>query len=92
MIVVAGITGYGNNFYPHGPAISTGDYICENEDRGPCHENTFEDTRRVNVPGWVKFIRKNESGIFLSLMALAIFALYADSKKDEDEQIDTNRQ
>lgn len=85
VLVVGGITAYGNNFYPHGPAIPTGDVVCENDDRGPCHETSIEDTRNLNVPDWVKYERDNESAIFLSLLAAAIFAFYAGSKREELE-------
>ena len=86
VLLVGGITGYGNNFFPHGPAIPTGDYVCENDDRGPCHEATLEDTRNLNVPAWVKFERDNESAVLLSLLGVAVFAIYAGSKREELEE------
>lgn len=77
VVVIGGATAYGNNIYPHGPAIHTGEYVCRNDDRGPCGEATIENSRRLNVPAWVKLARANESGVFLSLIAVALLAVYA---------------
>lgn len=72
---------YGNHYFPHGPYIPTGEYQCANDGRGPCGEITVEDTRNLDVPDWVKFLRDNDSELMLLIMmAMFTLALYAGSK------------
>lgn len=53
-----GLVFYVNYNFPHGPAYSTGEFICENDDRGPCHEEYREDMSDLNMPDWAKFLRE----------------------------------
>ncbi|MDD5726298.1 MAG: hypothetical protein PHC53_02700 [Patescibacteria group bacterium] len=66
---------YANWFYPHGNFYPTGDVICENDDRGPCHEQYKEDLRYVSIPKWVKTVRQNQSGAMLLIFASGIFTV-----------------
>ena len=61
------LTYYVNHYMPHGPSYSTGDYACENDDRGPCHEVFKEDAHDLNIPAWAKFVREDWFGVFLVL-------------------------
>ena len=84
VLIVFAVGFYGNHSFPHGPVIPTGEFNCANDGRGPCAEDTYEDTRGLDVPDWVKFFRENDSGIQLSMLVVAIFALYAGSKREEE--------
>ena len=50
---------YVNYFLPHGPSYSTGEYVCQNDERGPCSEQFKEDMSGLDIPDWAKFIREN---------------------------------
>jgi hypothetical protein len=64
-------TYYVNHYLPHGPHIDTGDVVCQNDGRGPCGESYIEDTRRLNIPSWAKFLRTSEADLLLLGLALA---------------------
>lgn len=74
---------YGNHYFPHGPYIPTGEYECANEGRSPCREITIEDTRNLDVPDWVKFLRDKENELMLLMMVMFILALHAHGKLED---------
>lgn len=83
-----GLTIYVNYSLPHGPSYSTGDVICENEERGPCHEVYKEDLRAVDIPEWAKFIRTDSRWYLLGFLMLfaeiiAITKLQERTEKDD---------
>lgn len=71
-------------FLPHGPMINTGyDCVEYNDGRSTkCGDQYKEDTRRLNIPEWAKFIR-GDSGFFLLLLGLPILAIYLKANGDE---------
>lgn len=73
---------YVNHYLPKGPFYSTGEYVCENDDRGPCHEQYIEDTRDLNIPYWAKILKSN---VGLLLIGSLVFAGIISSK---DRQLD----
>lgn len=72
---------YANHFYPHGSYIYTGELICRNDGRGPCDESYIEDTRKLNVPTWVKEIRTAKGELLI--YTLIIFGVYTSVKSKE---------
>lgn len=84
LFVISMVAGYiANHNYPKGPEYSTGDYVCENDDRGPCHEQFIEDTRNLNVPVWVKYFKSSAGE--LTWMGLLFAGIACSVKKDESE-------
>ncbi len=80
-VLTIGLTAYVNYYLPHGPSYSTGEYVCQNDDRGPCAEEYKEDLRDVNIPIWAKFLRT--SGGQLTWMALLFAGIVIKSRKEE---------
>lgn len=70
---------YVNYYLPHGPSYPTGDIVCQNDDRGPCGEAYIEDTSKLNIPDWSKFLRRYGVGLLIGLA----FAGIVSGKKDE---------
>ena len=62
---------YVNWNLPHGPMYSTGDIVCENDGRWPCHEQYVEDTHALNIPTWTKFFRTSQAELIIFGLALA---------------------
>lgn len=76
---------YSNNQFPRGPMIDTGDVVCENDDRGPCHEKYIENTSNLNVPDWVKFFKGSEGSLlWMGLLLAGIVASKTGSKNEEN--------
>jgi hypothetical protein len=59
-VVISGLVFYVNHYLPHGPSYSTGEYVCINDDRGPCSLEYKEYLRNLNIPNWAKFFKKSE--------------------------------
>lgn len=72
---------YINNYMPHGPMYPTGEYTCQNDNRGPCTKEYYEDMRKLNIPEWAKFMRKNDFGILFALLFVACL-LYGKNNDD----------
>ena len=51
--------------YLEAPMVPTGDYVCKNDDRGPCGEKYIEDVRDLDIPNWAKFFKKSDGEILL---------------------------
>ena len=81
-IVIAGLTFYVNWYLPHGPSYPTGEYICMNDERGPCGPEYVEDMRNLNIPDWAKFIRHWGTGLIIA----SVFAGISSSIKRENEK------
>jgi hypothetical protein len=54
---VAGVAYYVNHYLPHGQRYATGDFVCQNDDRGPCGEQSIEGLTDVDIPNWAQFFR-----------------------------------
>jgi hypothetical protein len=76
------LTFYVNHYMPHGPTAPTGDIVCQNDDRGSCGEEYKEDTSRLDIPEWAKFLREN---FVLALMSLAVAGIYCQSKANDGD-------
>jgi len=74
-----------NHYYPKGPIFSTGDYICQNDGRGPCAEEFIEEVKSLNVPNWVKFFKK--SGGELLWMGLLFMGIILPSYYKKQEHL-----
>lgn len=74
LFIWGGLVYYSYHHYPRGEFFSTGDYVCEYDGRGPCHEGSIEDSSRLDIPKWAKFVRRPNDmiGIF-GLIAILIF-------------------
>jgi len=70
---------YVNNYLPKGEMYSTGDIVCQNDDRGPCREEYKEDL--TGFSGWVKFFKGSEG---MLLWAGLLFAGIVVSSKKEN--------
>lgn len=81
-IVIFSLGFYVNYYLPHGPSYPTGEYVCQNDGRGACSEQYIEDTSKLNIPDWAKFLRS--SGGML-LFAGLFFAGIVISNKDKSE-------
>jgi hypothetical protein len=83
-VALFGIGYYVNHYMPHGQFYSTGDYVCQNDDRGPCHEEYKEDLRFLNIPKWAKFIRTSEGEVLIfGLLFVAIVSSSLAGKNEE---------
>lgn len=82
-LVVAGLMYYANHYAPKGPLVSTGDVACEYENRGSCSEEFIEDTRNLNIPGWVVFFKKSEG--YLLLMGLAFLGVVLPGLREKSD-------
>jgi len=72
-IIVTGLIYYTNRYMPHGETKSTGDYVCLNDDRGPCKEEYKENLRNVDIPNWAKFFKQSGGELlWMGLLFLAI--------------------
>lgn len=80
--IILGLTFYTNYYLPHGPSYPTGEIICQNDDRGPCDEEYREDTSKLNIPEWAKFLRSSAG--WLSIIGL-LFAGIVLSNKDKND-------
>jgi len=60
---------------------STGEYVCQNDGRGPCQEEYVEDMRNLNIPDWAKFIRGNS---LLLIIGLGILGGVLSIKEEDD--------
>jgi hypothetical protein len=81
-IVIFSLEFYVNYYLPHGPSYPTGEYVCQNDGRGACSEQYIEDTSKLNIPDWAKFLRS--SGGML-LIAGLFFAGIVISNKNKNE-------
>lgn len=72
-----------NHNFPKGPQYATGDYVCQNDDRGPCGEEYKEDVSKLDVPGWVKFFKQSEGQLLWmgSLLAAIVIPSLADKDR-----------
>jgi hypothetical protein len=77
-VIISGLGFYSKYYLPHGPSHPTGEYVCYNDGRGPCNEVYKEDTSKLNIPDWAKFLRS--SGGLLLIFGL-LFAGICISKK-----------
>lgn len=41
---------YVNHSLPRGEKYPTGEYVCQNDDRGPCAEEYREDLENLDIP------------------------------------------
>lgn len=80
-LVVMSLTFYVNHYLPHGPSYSTGEIVCQNDDRGPCSEEYKEDMRVLDIPDWAKFLREYSVGV---ATALAIAGICLGKQAQED--------
>lgn len=81
-LILFGLTIYVNNNLPHGPSYSTGEYVCQNDGRGPCGEEFKEDMRELNIPDWAKFLRS--SGGWLLIMGLFGAGIIVSNKGEKE--------
>lgn len=72
VLLVSGLTVYVNYALPHGKSYPTGDYVCQNDDRGPCKEKYIEDLRDVPIAGWAKYWRREWEGYWMLLLFIGI--------------------
>lgn len=79
--LVFGLGYYVNHYLPHGSMYPTGEYVCMNDDRGPCEEAYEEDLSGLSIPEWAKFLRGN--GGFLLLFGLGIAGLIITAKTQD---------
>lgn len=70
LILVGAVGLYVNYFMSHGLQYATGEYVCQNDDRGPCAEEFREDMSNLDIPWWAKVIRKYGLGLMI-VFALA---------------------
>ena len=80
-VIIFGAGVYVNYWLPHGPSYSTGEIVCQNDERGPCGEQYKEDLRGLDIPIWAKFLRQSEGELLL--LAL-LFAGIVISSKDKN--------
>lgn len=62
---------YSNHYFPLGPKIYTGDFVCVNDGRGPCNEQFIEDTRNLDISGWAKFFKQSEGELMVFGLLIA---------------------
>lgn len=60
-----------NHYYPQGPKIATGDYVCEHDDRGKCVPAYIEDLRGMNLPYWVILFKRSEGTLLWIVLLIA---------------------
>ena len=82
--VLMGIVAYVNYGLPHGPSYPTGDYECQNDERGPCGEVYKEDLRNVPIPKWAKYLRENWELYWIGLFVVGAAASGKLSKTSAD--------
>lgn len=75
---------YVNHYMPSGPSYPTGEYVCINDDRGPCSPEYKEDLRGLNIPNWAKFFKRSESELLW--IGLLLAGIIASSKLREESQ------
>lgn len=68
VLVTMAITFYVNHYMPHGRSYPTGDYVCLNDDRGPCGAEYKENMKGLDIPGWAKFLRTHFELMLLPLL------------------------
>lgn len=81
-ILLSASTFYVNHYLPHGPSYPTGEFVCQNDDQGPCGEQYKEDMSNLDIPGWAKFLR--QSGGSLLILGLAFAGIIVSSKINND--------
>lgn len=86
-IIIFMLTMYVQYGMPHGPMINTGyDCVEYNDGRSTaCGEQYVEDTRRLNIPGWAKFLRENTTSFFWGFIILFIY--FEVKSKNEAEKV-----
>lgn len=77
-----GLIYYVNHYLPHGPSYSTGDVVCQNDDRGPCAEKYIEYVEDLPIPTWAKFMKRSEG--MLLWFGLAFAGVIMSGWKKED--------
>ena len=77
-LVLIATTFYANHYMPKGPLTDTGDVVCMNDDRGPCQEKYIEDTRRLPIPWWAKFLKADY--MFWLILGVVAAGVYASDK------------
>ena len=83
LVIILGLTFYVNHWLPHGPLYPTGEYVCQNDDRGPCGEQYREDLRGLHIPSWAKFIRSDWEILSFALIIVGI-VVTAKNQKDQE--------
>lgn len=71
------LLGYVNWGMPHGPMINTGYEECIEDAKGnqKCGDRYVEDTRRLNIPEWAKFLKDNREILVLVFLVMLIFSV-----------------
>lgn len=86
LFVISLATGYyANHNYPHGEYVDTGDVVCINDDRGPCHESYIEDVSNLDIPKWVKFFHTSAGE--LTWFALLFAGIIISNKLKIDQAV-----
>jgi len=84
-VITSGLVFYVNHYMPHGPSYATGEYVCENDDRGPCGPEYKEDTQNLNIPNWAIFIKNSEGQLlWMGLLFLGVILPTFKNKKTEE--------
>ncbi len=80
--ITIGLTFYINYYLPHGPMINTGyDCVEYNDGRSSyCGDQYIEDTRKLHIPDWAKFLRRY---FVLVLISEVLLGAYLESKSKE---------
>lgn len=81
--IILGLGVYINYYLPHGRSYPTGEFICQNDGRGPCGEQYKEDLRGLNIPDWAKFLRSSEGELLLFGLLFA-WIVISTREKTED--------
>jgi len=89
-LVVSWLLYYVHHSLPEGPLYPTGEYVCQNDDRGPCREDYIEDVRDLDIPSWAKFFKKSEGELlWMGLFFVSIMLVEKpDKKKKKDRSTD----
>lgn len=77
--IILGLAFYVGHFLPSGPMYPVG-WTCDTSLRsteGECGPIYKEDLSKVDIPGWAKFIRKNNDNIPLILVGLLFAGMVA---------------
>ncbi len=76
---------YVNNYMPHGQMIATGQEVCINDGR-TCGEKYVEDTRNLDIPDWVRFLKEEAETLIFALIFIGISAGIASKKYNHREE------
>ena len=82
--VLIGMIFYSHQFLPRGEFYQTGEFVCQNEEGGPCAPEVREDLRNLNIPAWAIFVRTSAG----KLLAFALcFAAIVSIKSGDSESM-----